>query len=60
MAHITLTIGYGERVIQKHGKHLIKINRDAMIATTSALAQFWLVDVLPFCECSLCCREPRC
>ena len=52
MGHINLTVGYGEKVIQKHGEHLIEVNRDVMIATTSALAQFWLVDVFPFCMCA--------
>jgi hypothetical protein len=53
MAHITLTVGYGEKVIQKHGEHLTKANKHALITTTSALAQFWFVDVFPFCEWSL-------
>jgi hypothetical protein len=50
MAHINLTVGYGENVIEKHGKHLTKANRDVLIAATEALAQFWFVDVFPFCE----------
>jgi hypothetical protein len=50
MAHINLTVGYGEKVVQKHGEHLTKVNRDALNTTDSALAQFWLVDVFPFCE----------
>lgn len=50
MAHINLTVAYGENVIQQHGKHLTKANEEVLIATTSALAQFWFVDVLPFCE----------
>jgi len=36
--------------MQKHGEHLTKVNREALIATTSALAQFWFVDVFPFCK----------
>jgi hypothetical protein len=54
MGLINLTVGYGESVIQKHGDHLIKANKDALIATTEALAQFWFVDVFPFCKCCLC------
>ena len=60
MAHINLTVGYGENVIQEHGKHLTKANRDALIASTSALAQFWFVDVFPFCGYNLCCHQTCC
>ena len=52
MAHINLTVGYGENVIKQHGEHLSKANKDVLIAITSALAQFWLVDVFPICEWS--------
>jgi len=57
MSHINLTVGYGDNIIDKHGKRLTQANKDALIATTSALAQFWFVDVLPFCESSLRCHD---
>ncbi len=51
-AHINLTVGYGENVIKQHGEHLTKANKDVLISITSALAQFWWVDVFPLCEWS--------
>jgi len=50
VAHINLTVAYGENVIQRHGEHLIKANKEVLKAITEALAQFWFVDVFPVCE----------
>jgi hypothetical protein len=42
---------YGEKMWEEMGNDLSRWNLDSMDLSNEALFTFWLVDIIPICEC---------